>query len=193
MMGIFSVTGAASALLFTLLWFFRRSPNKNQADCISYDVMERSDKRIALCNRSKFSWLMGLTYSGLFFLSLPVLIWRYGKYLSLWVIAIPFVSSLAISHLVASDGSAMFLSIVLLIILRAICGLYLVANDLKFQKKALFSRGWRMIGSCEVSSRKNAMVFFKESLSISDTDDKKVRSGWSSILTGLKTRLPNCR
>lgn len=188
----FGVTAVASVLILGLLRFIIRSPIKIQANSVSYDVMERSGKRIALRNSSKFSWLIGFTYAGLFYLSLPFMIWRYGKYRSIWFVAIPFVISFAISYLVASDGgSAMLLGIVLQIIIRAIGGLYIEANDLKFQKKTLVSRGWEIIGSCEATSSKNAMEFFKDSLKISGADNKEVQREWPSYFSGLKDRLSN--
>ena len=103
---------------------------------------------------------MGLAYAALFYFSLPLLIWRYGKLLPLLFIAIPFALSLAITSVVSSDDlTKFFLGTVLNVIIRAIGGLYIVSNDSKLYRQTLLSRGWEMIGSCEASTKKSAMAY----------------------------------
>lgn len=111
---------------------------------------------------------MGIAYSGLFFLSIPFVIRRYGKYPSLYLFVTPVGISFAISYLVNEDLS--FIK-PLLIIFFAFGGLYIVANDLKYYKKALVSRGWKMIGSCEATSEKNAMEFYQHKPRWSDPEN----------------------
>ena len=156
----FGVTAAASAFVFITIGCFRRPKTKSETSGTTYDIMERSGKRIALQNPSNISWLMGLMYATLFYCSLPVLIWRYGKALSLLFIVTPFALSFAITCIVSSDGGTkFFLGIVLKVIIRAIGGLIIVSNDTKLYRKALVSRGWEMKGSSKATSRKNAMNF----------------------------------
>jgi hypothetical protein len=194
---IFSSAFAGVCILFfVLLCFINRWLQswlkKVPTIGISYDVMERSGKRIALRNPSKFGWLMGLTYVGIFYLSLPVLIWRYGNKQAFWLIIFPPGISIIISQLIAyifasdAKNSRFFMSI----IFRAVVGLYVMANDLEFRKNILIIRGWEIIGTCEATSSKNAIHFFFDSPKKSDAKNEEIRSRRTSIFTGLKARLP---
>lgn len=172
MLKLFLYLSVPSILMFVLLRKLRRSPNKTQADCVTYDVMERASKRIALRNPSRCCWWMGLIYAGLFYLSVPVLIWRYGLYRSLSLVLIPIVISFGFSQLIAVtfDLDAMFTGFAIIICFRAIGGLYVVSNDLKYRKIILGTRGWNMIGSCAATSEQKATDFFQHSPKKSDPE-----------------------
>lgn len=171
---IYAGTGATSAVLLVILWlikhrFFTRSPKTFGTKVKSYDVFHRTGtRRIAVCKQSKFNWLMGLAYSGLLFISMPLIIWRYGKYPSLYLFVAPVGISFAISFLVFEDVSAIK---PLLTIFFAFGGLYIVANDLEYYKKALVTRGWKMIGSCEATSEKKATELFQHAPRMSDPEN----------------------
>lgn len=147
---------------------------------------------MALRNPPRYKWLMGLMYAGLFYMSLPVLIWRYGKYPSLLLLTIPIGINIGISQVLsyAFALNYMITGIFLSLFIRAFVALYVVANDMTYRNKALIARGWQLVGSCEVTSRKNAMEFFQDSQKVSGPDNIEVHNRWISILMGLKACLP---
>jgi len=157
--------GCVSALIFIFLWYLRGCAKKKRADCVSYDVMERSKKLIALRNPPQFQWLKGLTYAGLFYLSTPILIWRYGIYRTLELVVIPFVISFCIPLLFDAlfDLEGLSGTLVLISIIRPLGGLYVAVNDLKFRRDALVDRGWRSVDSCQATSGKDTVQFVQDS------------------------------
>lgn len=144
--------------LFALARFFRCTPNKTDKTCVIYHIMERSGEYIALRNPSRLCWLMGVIYAGLFYWSLPVLIWRYGKFRSICLILFPIIISLIFSYFNAMLG--LFFRLVFI----ALTGLYVVVvYDLKFREQTLLERGWVRIRSYKSSSSKEAIdKFLKE-------------------------------
>lgn len=157
------VMAAVRAILFILCWWFiKRQKVMSGSNCTTYDVLERSGKRIALQIQSNISWFMGLIYAALFYYSLPILIWRYGKYYTLLFIATPFLVSFAITIMVTSNSSDNFLlGFIFKLVFCPIVGTYIASNDAKIYRKTLFARGWEMLGQCEATSRKKAIDSYK--------------------------------
>ncbi len=156
-----------SALCFMMLWYVWTRRTARQELCpVSFEVMERSNKRTTLRNPSRVKWYAGLFYSGFFYFGLPFFIWRYGIYRALGLIVataatcfgLPFLAGLVFN--LSGETSRAGIFIVASVFLRAAVGVYVALNDIRFRRETLVNRGWTSLGSCTAKSKKEALRCF---------------------------------
>jgi hypothetical protein len=153
------------AVVFLAYWYLHgdRTP-KIKVATQSYEVLERSGKRMALRRASRFNWIVGLIYSSLFYFGLPFLIWRYGALRGIGLIALPLGAGLGTTYIVSEhvfnpmSGEQQFLlGSAVLLYLRVHIGVHVAKNDASYRHGALIERSWSPIGFCEARSKRDAI------------------------------------
>ena len=149
---------------FMLLWFLcRRKIAESQSRVTSYEVLARENKRCAVRLPPYFNWPAGLTYSTIFILGLPFLIWRYGIYRTLGLVSVPFAVALGVPKILdalnftSSSAGNVSLNLFLLLLVRSLIGLGVAWNDSKYYQRTLLKCGWLHVGTYQAKTKKLAI------------------------------------
>jgi uncharacterized membrane protein YciS (DUF1049 family) len=111
-----------------------------------FDVFVCGTRRKAVSRSLGSGIVVGALFSGFFYLSAPVLIWRYGLPRSIWLFAVPFICAAGASY--AFDYSDPFLNGVVQGVARVAISVWLAANDRALFLAQLRRRGWTQAGTC---------------------------------------------
>lgn len=123
--------------------------------CKVFDVFVRRARRKAVSRSHRSGIVVGALFSGFFYLSAPVLIWRYGLLRSIPLFTIPFICATGASY--AFDYSDSFLNGVVQVLARVVISVWLAANDHAFFLAQLRRSGWMQAGTCSAKSMKAAL------------------------------------
>ncbi|WP_263558947.1 hypothetical protein [Paucibacter sp. B2R-40] len=153
----------------------------------SFAVLERGQKTIALRLDRPFRTLAGLIYTAGFFLAIPLLIWRYGAWRSVILIASPFAASFAIAFAMApilglnsEDSTAM--KFMLTPAFRGTIGYMLGRHDSTIFLAQKIKAGWRQIDNVEARNKREAI------LAVHSQSQSKNRSGKTWLSTHILSR-----
>jgi hypothetical protein len=153
----FIVQSGASSILYLILLVSFRKLKKAEEKSFEYEVFGKKDKIAALRNPDSLRWFYGLLYAGLFYAGLPILIWRYGFKQSLWLILLPVICAFGGSFILGDYVSVDGLSIIALILIKPLAGMYLYVNDWQLRRNIVLERGWTSHGEGEGVSRKEVI------------------------------------
>ncbi len=151
------VSAISTVLYFFFLLIYKKISRKSALTPYTYEIFFKSNKYITIPDRERFSWFYGLLYTGLFYLSVPILFWRYGIAKAIGLIAVPVIIGIGVSLTLGDYFSMDGIGIVALIILRPLLGIYVAANDVNFRKDVILKRGWSGVGWSDGKSRKQAI------------------------------------
>jgi len=144
-------------LLCTILR--RRISAQQKSTPNTFDVFVKEHKKVAVNSSPNFNWVIGLLYSAFFYFALPVLIWRYGKALAIFLIIAPMVIAFGIAFGINTipNRPIPLLGFYLISVIRAGFGFHLASNDSIYRRAALCSRGWTNLGLRQAKSSKMAI------------------------------------
>jgi hypothetical protein len=137
--------------------------NKKFGDATTgYEVFIRKEKRFALSCSLQTSWLYGALYAGLFFISLPIFIWRYGFRNGILLILVPLAIGIGISLATGDFGTpdSLFIGFISSSILRPIVGMFVYINDRKLLIARILKRNWEYGGRSMAGSKRLAVKEF---------------------------------
>lgn len=130
-------------------------------------VFSKDENKRVIHKSPHFNWLIGVCYSTLAYLSLPIFLWRYGLRLTLIAFFIPVVLIYVIpmgynymaseNYKLAGDSSMLLKMLVIGPILNGYWGVYLAFKDSTYVQDKLSANGWIHLGEIEAPSRKLAI------------------------------------
>ena len=148
------------------LWFIcHRKIAESQSRITSFEVLSRENKLCAVRLPPYFNWPVGLTYSTIFLLSLPLLIWRYGIYRTLGLVLVPFAVAVGVPYVLDALMSIfrdsrvgnVEPSLLWLLLARSLVGLSVAWNDSKYCQRTLLKHDWHHVGTYQAKSKKLAI------------------------------------
>lgn len=172
MSGLYLVTlvlGSCSALLYVVMYFLSRrrvalTPTSAEKVVPQYAILQRGEKVAAVRSDQPPRFLMGLLYAMFFYYATPIFIWRYGIVWGIGIIAIPMLADLVVINLIepsrrldAAEADLM-LGVLLMVPIRAYCGLLLSRHDASIVLDCKKKRGWTITQYVRASSKKSAIA-----------------------------------
>lgn len=143
-----------------MLWRGDRPPAGRSVDH-PYDVFERNGKWVAIRAERTFWWVDALAYVILFYLALPMFVYRFGWRRGVLLVLLPFagipLGLLFLSGSPTLGDAAPLVGTVLVVFLRAVVGFIIGVWSGDWRLATQVSRGWRGAGRSDASSRKAAV------------------------------------
>lgn len=165
------------ALVFGGIWWTTRNRWKNDSKLPeTYLLYSKGRYKKAIRKYPCFNWKIGFLYAALFFWIIPLLVWRYGKWITVLLIGIPAaISSVIFNWLfLFATGSAANLGISLMFgwvvgrVISGAVGVYLASKDSELASRHLMRSGWDCFGEVDAQNEKAALC-------LADTRDAPIR------------------
>ena len=162
-LAVFAFTGVLALCLYAILLSVatskrRADSGQDRAAQGHYDVFTRGNARKTFPGSSVAGTLAGAFFSLFFYWGAPFLLLRYGPFRTCIFIGIPFAGALALRALF--DNEDPLAALLIQVPFRAAVGLWIKANDRRFQYDRLVQRGWIHVGCCRASASAEAIDIF---------------------------------